>query len=158
VRGAEAVESFLDRHRRVGLDTSVFIFETEKNPKYIELVRPVFRWLMGPAGLGVTSTITMLEVLVQPYRAGDQKRAGDFLALLSTYPHLQWIAPTLDVMIRAASLRAAHNLSTPDAIQAATAMLGLADGFISNDAAFRRLNGLDVLVLDDLTPLAGSAP
>jgi hypothetical protein len=92
VRGAEAVETFLDRHRRVGLDTSVFIFETEKHPRYIELVRPVFRWLMGPAGLGVTSTITMLEVLVQSYRAGDQKRAGDFLALLSTYPHLQWIA------------------------------------------------------------------
>jgi predicted nucleic acid-binding protein len=59
-------------------------------------------------------------------------------------------------MIRAALLRAAFGLSTPDAIQAATAMLGGADGFISNDAAFRCLKGFDVLVLDDLILGGGS--
>ncbi len=148
--GAGAVEKFLDRHRRVGLHTSVFIFEIERNPRYIELVRPVFRWLAGPEGSGVASTITMLEVLVQPYRARDPNRVGDFLALLSTYPHLLWIAPTLEVTIRAAQLRAELNLATPDAIQAATAVLGGAGAFISNDAAFRRWKDLDVLILDEL--------
>ena len=49
-----------------------------------------------------------------------------------------------------ARLRAEHHLRTPDALQAATALVSNATGFISNDAAFRRVAGLEVIVLDDL--------
>jgi predicted nucleic acid-binding protein len=151
VSRAGAVEAFLGRHRRIGLDTSVFIFLIEGNPRYLELVRPIFLWLQGPSGAGVTSTITMLEVLVEPYRAGDRERVDDFYALLSTFPHLDWIAPSLEIADQAARLRAELRLSAPDAIQAATALLGGAGGFVSNDLAFRRWKELDVLILDELT-------
>jgi predicted nucleic acid-binding protein len=49
-----------------------------------------------------------------------------------------------------ARLRAEYNLRTPDALQAATALSCRATGFVSNDAAFRKVTGLDVIVLDDL--------
>lgn len=49
-----------------------------------------------------------------------------------------------------AQLRAEYNLRTPDAIQAATALRYGATGFVSNDAGFRKVTGLDVIVLDDL--------
>jgi predicted nucleic acid-binding protein len=49
-----------------------------------------------------------------------------------------------------AHLRAEYNLRTPDAIQAATALSCGATGFVSNDAGFRRVTGLDIMVLDDL--------
>ena len=74
----------------------------------------------------------------------------DYYALLSTYPHLEWVAPDLVIADRAAQLRAEHHLATPDAIQAATALLSHADGFISNDRSFQRLGGIEVLILDEL--------
>jgi len=51
---------------------------------------------------------------------------------------------------RAAQIRADHNLRTPDAIHAATALAAGVTGFITNDPVFRRIESLEVLVLDDL--------
>jgi len=98
----------------------------------------------------VTSTITMLEVLVQPYRLPDIDRVNEFYALLSTYPHLDWVPPGLEIADRAALLRAELHLKTPDSIQAATALVSQATGFISNDPDFRKVPGLEVVILDDL--------
>jgi predicted nucleic acid-binding protein len=141
---------FLERHSKIGLDTSVFIFQVEENPKYLELVNPIFVWLEGPKARAVTSTITMLELLVQPYRLSDIDRVNRFYALLSTYPHLEWIVPTLEIADLAARLRAEYNLRTPDALQVATALACQATGFISNDTAFQRVSDLEVVILGEL--------
>ena len=91
----------------------------------------------------------MLELLVQPYRVSDIDRVNQFYALLSSYPHLTWVAPTLEIADLGARLRAEHNLRTPDALEAATALVGGATGFISNDPVFQRLGNLEVAILDD---------
>ncbi len=96
--------------------------------------------------------MTMLEVLVQPYRFSDLDRVNSFYALLSTYPRLIWAAPSLDIADKAAQIRAEWNLKTPDAIQAATALAFQATGFFANDPVFKRVSGLDVLVLKELFP------
>ena len=49
-----------------------------------------------------------------------------------------------------ARLRAATGLKTPDALHAATALLAGCALFITNDADFRRVDGLPVTILDDL--------
>jgi predicted nucleic acid-binding protein len=54
------------------------------------------------------------------------------------------VAPTLRIADAGAYSRAEYNLRTPDAIQAATALSHGATGFVSNDAGFRRVAGLDV--------------
>lgn len=87
---------------------------------------------------------------MQPYRAVDIDRVNKFYALLSTFPHLEWVAPTLGIADFGAQLRAEHRLRTPDALQAATAISCKATGFVSNDPAFRRVAGLEVMVLEDL--------
>jgi predicted nucleic acid-binding protein len=148
-----SLATFLRKHQRIGLDTSMFIFEGEENPKYIEMVHPIFRWLEKPESYGITSTVSMLELLVHPYRRSDVETVNKFYALLSTYPNLHWVELTLPVADAAARLRAEFNLKTPDAVQAASAMSLQATGFISNDPAFKRLNTLDVLILDDLLAL-----
>jgi hypothetical protein len=66
------------------LDTSVFIYHVEESEKYFPLTDPIFRWVEGPRAAAVTSTITLLEVLVQPYRLGELDRVNKFYALLST--------------------------------------------------------------------------
>ena len=146
----KTLERFLDRHQKVGLDTNVFIFQVEENPRYSELTDLIFTWLEGPQAQAVTSTVTMLELLVQPYRVADLDRVNKFYALLSTYPHLEWAPPTLTIADRAARLRGEYNLRTPDALQAATSLISQATGFISNDKDFQKVKEFDTLILDDL--------
>ena len=99
--------AFLRRHDRIALDTSVFIYQLDATPGYRELTGPVFRWIEGVNGDAVTSTVTILELLVQPYRAGDLDRINRFYASLSTYPNLEWIPDTLAI---ADQLRGADHL------------------------------------------------
>ena len=148
--GVERLRTFLRRHRRIALDTSFFIYQLEPNPKYLAYTDPIFRWLEQPGSRAVTSTITMTELLVLPYREGDEQRANDFYGLLSTYPNLSWIAPNLEIADLAARIRALHRLRTPDALQAATAIHTLSTGLITNDPVFERVEGLDTLLLDEL--------
>jgi predicted nucleic acid-binding protein len=147
---ARAIAPFLERQRKIALDTSVFIYAVEENPMYVDLVRPVLVWIESSRGLASTSTITMLELLVQPYRLADLDRVNEFYALLTTYPHLEWVAPSLAIADRAARLRTEHNIRTPDALQAATALERGATGFVTNDPAFKRVEGIEVVVLDEL--------
>jgi predicted nucleic acid-binding protein len=122
----------------------------EANPKYLAYTDPIFSWLERPGSKAITSTITMTELLVLPYRKGDEQRANDFYGLLSTYPNLDWIAPDLEIAEFAARIRALHRLRTPDALQAATAAHSQATGLITNDAVFERVEGFQTLVLDEL--------
>ncbi len=100
--------------------------------------------------MAVTSTITMTELLVQPYRDSSEDRVNRFYGLLSTFPNLQWVPADLEIAGMAAKLRAAHRLRTPDALQAATAVRAQATGLVTNDAVFRRVDRFETLVLDAL--------
>ena len=144
---AERVLKFLARHKRIGIDTSILIYVVEDHPVYAAPLQPVFEWLERRRGHAVTSVVTMLEILVQPYRTADTDRVNQLYALLSTYPGLEWVSADLAIADRAVRLRAEHNLRTPDAIQAATAIGRGASGFLTNAAAFRRVTALDVLTL-----------
>jgi predicted nucleic acid-binding protein len=148
--GIERLRAFLRRHQRIALDTSVFIYHLEANPKYLAYTDAIFSWLELPGSAAVTSSVTMTELLVLPYREGDEPRANDFYALLSTYPNLDWVAPNLEIADLAARIRAVHRLRTPDALQAATAAHSRATGLITNDAVFGRVEEFQTLVLDKL--------
>jgi predicted nucleic acid-binding protein len=148
--GLEVLRSFLRRHRKIALDTSVFIYQTEANPKYLPTNDPVFAWLAHHDSLAVTSTVTMTELLVVPYRDSDQQRVDEFYGLLSTYPNLEWIAPNLEIADMAARMRALHRLRTPDALLAATAVYAQVTGLITNDAVFERVGSFETLLLDRL--------
>jgi predicted nucleic acid-binding protein len=148
--GVERLRAFLRRHRRIALDTSVFIYQLEANPTYLAYTDPIFLWLDRKGNGAVTSTITMTELMVLPYREQNEQYANDFYGLLSTYPNLEWIAPDLEIADLAAQLRAVHRLRTPDAILAATALRSLATGLITNDTVFERVDGIETLVVDRL--------
>jgi predicted nucleic acid-binding protein len=126
------------------------MYQLEANPRYLPFADPIFAWLERADSRAVTSTITMTELLAQPYRDSDQRRVDEFYGLLSTYPNLEWIAPGLEIADLAARLRAVHRLRTPDAVQAATAVHAQATGLITNDAAFQRVGEFETLVLKGL--------
>ena len=144
------MRAFLRRHRRIAIDTSIFIYELEANPRYVTVADPIFAWLHEPGHGAVTSTITMTELLVQPYRDADEGRVNGFYGLLSTYPNLEWVAPDLEIADLAARFRAQYRLRTPDAIQAATAARSQATGLVTNDPLFRRVEAFETLLADDV--------
>ena len=148
--GVERLRTFLRRHRQIALDTSIFIYQLETNPRYLPMTDHIFSWLEQPDSRAVTSTITMTELLVQPYRDSNEQRADEFYGLLSTYPNLGWIAPNLEIADLAARIRALHRLRGPDALQAATAVHTLSTGLITNDPVFERVEGFETMVLDGL--------
>jgi predicted nucleic acid-binding protein len=154
--GLTKLAAFLRRHRCIALDTSVFIYQLQENPRYLSLTNPIFQWIERPGNAAVTATITMTQVLVQPYREDRDQLVNQFYGLLVTYPHLSWVALDLNVADIAARLRARHGLRTPDALQAACAVVSQASGFVTNDPVFSRVDAFETLVLDDF--LSASAP
>lgn len=148
--GLANLPAFLRQHRRVALDTNIFIYELEENPRYLALTRRIFRWLEESHHAAVTSTLTMTEVLTGFYLRKEPQRGHQNYALLSIYPRLEWVAPDLKIADLAAKFRAQHRMRTPDAIQAATAVQSAVTGFVSNDRVFERVEAFETLVLDDL--------
>lgn len=148
--GVARLRAFLLKYRRVALDTSIFIYHLEENPAYAELASDVFNWIERPNHSAMTSTITMTELLVHPYRTGDEDLVNRYFGLLSTFPHLAWIAPDLAIADLAAQLRARHNLRTPDALQVATAIRGGAEAVLTNDEGWMRIEEIEVGVLERL--------
>ena len=146
--GVEELKQLLRRHRRIALDTSVFIYQLEANAKYLSLTDAVFAWVERTGHGAVTSTVTMTELLVPSYRDNSEQRVDEFYGLLSTYPNLRWIAPDLEAADIAARLRATYKLRTPDALQAATAIRAQATGLITNDPMFLRVVEFETAVLD----------
>ena len=139
----------LDQAGLVALDTSPFIYHLEDVAPYVELTEALFQWVARPGGRAVTSTLTLLEILVGPYRARDDARVNEFFARLTTFPHLTWMPATIEVADRGAGLRAAHGLRTPDAIQLATAKAAGATLFLTNDRRLPAFDDVTIATLDE---------
>jgi predicted nucleic acid-binding protein len=56
----------------------------------------------------------------------------------------------MDLADRSAELRARYRLSTPDAIQLATAIGHKATRFYGNDRGLRRVKEIDCVIVDDV--------
>lgn len=132
---------------RIGIDTAPFIYLIEEDPRFLPVVRPLFE----AAGQGrvelVTSAITLLEVLVVPYRAGARALAARYEALLTRSLGVRVIDLTRDQLRRAAQLRAASGLRTPDALQLAAALGTGCASFITNDRRLPAVEGLRIVRL-----------
>lgn len=134
----------------VALDTAPLIAFIAREEPYLELLTPLFRAIDQNKLRGVTSTLTLVEVLVRPLREKDAKLAVQYQDILARSEHLSMLPLSEAIALRAADLRASLNLRTPDAIQVATAMAGGADTFITNDKRLRVPHQLTRIVLDDL--------
>lgn len=133
---------------RIYLDTAPIIYSVEEHESYWTVLRPVWAFLKNGEIEVVTSELSMLETLVRPLRNEDADLITAYETLL-TASQVELIPITVSVLRNAAELRAEQNLKTPDSIHAATASLPNCDFLVTNDG-FRRIRGLDVVVLSDL--------
>jgi predicted nucleic acid-binding protein len=136
--------------RQVGLDTMIFIYAFEEHPAYLPVLKGFFHALEKGEMKAVTSTLTITECLVQPYRKKNFALSAQYLVLFRNFPNLSIIPLTDDIAERAAFLRAQYNLRTPDAVQLATALVSGCHAFLTNDDRFLVAEGIRILVLDQL--------
>jgi predicted nucleic acid-binding protein len=138
------------KDQKVAVDTMVFIYAFEEHPVYRGILKSFFRALENGEMDAITSTLTITECLVQPYRKKDFALSAQYLVLFRNFPNLSIIPLTDDIAERAAFLRAQYNLRTPDAVQLATALVSGCHAFLTNDDRLLVVEGIRVLVLDQV--------
>ena len=133
----------------VYLDANGFIYSVERVEPYRTLLEPL--WLQARAGEFdvASSDITVLETLVKPLREGDTVVEMLIRSMFDAH-EVSLITATRELWEDAARIRADTGLKTPDALHAATALSIDCTLFITNDTDFRRVDGLPVVVLEDL--------
>jgi len=150
VVGASSAQGLPAQREKIALDTNVFIYFLEDHPRYGTLCASLFDLIERGHNPAVTSTVTLLELLFQPYRDQKEELGQKIFALTSTYPKIEWVPVTMNLADRAAELRARYRLSTPDAIQLATAIGHKATRFYGNDRSLRRVKEIECVIMDDL--------
>lgn len=97
-----------------------------------------------------TSTISVMEFLVQPYREENDVLIGNFELFLHK---LDFQIEKISIVIakNAALIRASYpSFKTMDALQLATACSQNCDIFLTNDKQLRQFSGIECLMVDDL--------
>ncbi|MGC1521951.1 MAG: type II toxin-antitoxin system VapC family toxin [Steroidobacteraceae bacterium] len=141
----------LGKHKRVLIDTSVWIYHFEQHPIFAAPAADIIEQLEDGRFRGIASELTLLELIVRPLQLGRQDAADDYETLLSYFPNLQLEPVTREILLEAAGLRARFRLRTPDAIQLATGLQAGATLAITNDEAWRDLTVIETVILADAT-------
>jgi predicted nucleic acid-binding protein len=130
-------------------DACIVIYQVEcADPFYSRVAGTVAALGKDHPGLGyAVSRLSLLECLVRPLRDSDTAAIGRYQQFF-TADDLVIVELTPRVIDLATRLRAAHGIRTPDAIQAACALsLRGRTIFMTGDASFRKIKGLEVLLV-----------
>ena len=131
----------------VAVDTAIFIYFIEENPRFLPEITPLFKEADQGKRELITSALTLLEVLVVPYRAGNRLLAERYEALLTRSRGIRLVELSHDQLRAAAQLRAATSIKTPDALQLVAAIGGGCTTFLTNDRRLPPVPGLRILEL-----------
>ena len=77
---------------RLGIDTAPFIYFIESHPQYDRVATEVFQRVAQGRCTGITSVITLGEVVVQPLLRGDAGLQANYRDLLL---HLEELTPSV---------------------------------------------------------------
>lgn len=137
----------------VYLDANVLIYAMETDGEEGMLAR---RWLMQVDQgkiIGVTSELTIVEVLPQPIAKSNGRLLDGYRRLFTSIPTLTMVPVSSAILFRAAELRAELKSETPDAIHIATALDAGCNGFLTNDDRMRLPAEMRPLRLAGVMPL-----
>ena len=149
-RGSLKLDAAFRNVQRIYIETAPLIYLVEKNPHYIATMLGIVDFIETERLPGFTSVVALTEILVQPLRLGNTDRAQQYYDIIVGRYDFTLVSFTSEIAISAAAIRARYGLRTPDAMHAATAVKSDCDAILTNDRHFRRLQDLNVLVLDDL--------
>jgi predicted nucleic acid-binding protein len=129
----------------VALDTQIFIYFIEEEDRFLPLVKPLFEAIDRGELVGVTSGLSLMEVLVVPYQSGNSALADRYESLVTNSRGLRFIEVDRRLLKAAAQLRATIKLKPPDAIQVAAALVCDCKSFLTNDRRIPAVPSLKIL-------------
>jgi predicted nucleic acid-binding protein len=140
-------------HQRILIDSSVWIYHFEQHTEFGAPAGRVIEGLEEGVYRGITSELTLLELIVRPLLLGRQDIADEYELLLNYFPNLELEPITREILLDAAALRARYRLRTPDAILLATAIHSRATAAVTNDDAWvaSAPTGVEIILLSTLT-------
>ena len=135
------------RHKRIAFDTSFLIMVLEGKGREAEFASRIMEITQKRKLAIISSTVTLLEALVRPYRAGATEAVNQYYGHLVRSAIIRLVPLTVEIADRAACLRARYGLKTSDAIQLATAVSEKATLFLACDKDFRKQKEIEVGLL-----------
>jgi len=141
---------FPSGHKRVLIDTCVWIHHLEEHPEFGPPAARLIENLEEGRFRAVASELTLLELTVRPLQLGRQDVADDYEVLLDYFPHLELIPISREILLDAAALRARQKLRTPDSIQLATGLRAGATLAVTNDKLWQSVPLIETVLLSDL--------
>lgn len=135
------------RHKRIAFDTSFLIMILEGEGQKADFASRILETIQKRKLTIVSSTVTLLEALVRPYRTGALAAVNEYYGYLVRPSIVQLVPLTVEIADRAASVRARYGLKTSDAIQLATAVSEKATLFLTCDKDFKKQREIEVGLL-----------
>lgn len=133
------------KDKLIGLDTNIFIYYFEEDSEFGLQARAIFENLSGKKSRGVTSIITLTELLSLP--ASEKELEALKMHFLET-PNLIICDVNQTIGIDAARIRRKYSFRIPDSIQLATCLYQNADIFITNDERLKSFKEIPIVLLD----------
>ena len=131
----------------VGLDTAIFIYFIEEHQRFLPVIAPLFAAAAAGKVELVASALTLLEVLVVPYRADNIELAERYEAVLTRSRGVRMVDLGRDHLRLAAQVRARTGAATPDALQLAASLGTRCSAFVTNDRGLAAVPGLRIVQL-----------
>ena len=132
------------RNKLIALDTNIFIYYLHQDPLFGEKAKYIFSELIAKKIKILTSVITLTELLSLKQSEKDTAKLKNFFLEI---PNLETKEVSEDIALEAAKIRRKYGFHLPDAIQLATALVGKADMFITNDTKLHGFKELKILSL-----------
>lgn len=144
------LKAALDGISKLYVDSAPLIYYVEENLAYVDKMEHILYLVENTSFEAVSSVLTLSEVLVVPVRMGAHHLAQQYRSILMNREFCTLAPISAEIAIRAAAIRARYGLRTPDALHAAAAIKTECDAMLTNDRHFRRVEDLNVLLLDEL--------
>lgn len=120
------------------IDTNIFIYALEDDGELGKKARKLFATVLKKNSQVFTSVLTIQEVLVAVYKAGEKEKIPTYLEFISAGGLITIVNMDAEIALKAAELRANYNIKTADAIQLATALQVGATAFFTADKGLPR--------------------
>lgn len=134
----------------LGLDTMCFIYQFQDNPRYATFTNILFELLEKNKIQAVTSTVSVVEVFIQPENLEDAMIIYEYEQVFQLLPNLEILPIDWHLARLAAKLRATYGgIRTPDALQLSAPLLKTYSAFITNDKRLKQVKEIKMLILED---------
>lgn len=144
---------------RIMLDTSALIAYLGKPLHTTPVIRHIVdEWVRAGRNAASVSMVAVMELLVRPLEVGPGEEYDHVLDFLQRFPNLHAKPVDLHVAHEAASLRAQHKFSPPDALIIGTGLVAQVGHLVTNDERWKKRladisERIRVCYLEDHLPL-----